>query len=448
LTVGDGFEAVTAWVEGNVGGTVVGIRRQARWRPVWLVDVERDGETATVMVRGDRTDAAPLFPLEHEMKFQQLLEEDGIPVPHVYGWCDEPRAFVMDVVAGENHFEHATGAQREAVMDEYMAILARMHALDPDRYARAGIVRAPTPAGSGTVGMEVYERGYRRTKARPDPFLEFCLGWLARNPVDTRGREAPVVWDSGQFHQQDGKVTAILDVELGHVGDPMMDLAAFRMRDTVLGFGDMNLLYDRYAEHAGAPVDMTAIMHHHFAFTLSNQLAFHAALAVPPPATDYMTNMQWCSETNLFAVEALAEILGIEELDPVEIPGPRVSPVAAAHEHLVRSLRSIDVPDEYQRHQLRIAFRLARHLQRFDEIGDALTEADLDDLHAFLGRRPATWQEGDAALEELVLADDGAHDEELLQLFHRRYLRYKMLLGPAGSAMATHHPIQKFSHPR
>ncbi len=445
MIVDDTDARINGWIRDHIGGTVVAMRRQARWRPVWFVDVDRDGERLEIMVRGDRTDAAPLFPLEHEMKFQQLLEEDGIPVPHVYGWSDEPRAFVTDAVPGAAHFERATEAERVAVMDEYMGILARIHALDPDRYARAGIVRAATPARSGTVGMDVYEDGYRRTKVRPDPFLEFCLGWLARNPVDTHGREAPVVWDSGQFHQQDGHIVAVLDLELGHVGDPMMDLAAFRMRDTVLGFGDMNVLYDQYAKHRGAPVDIPAIMHHHFAFTLSNQLAFHAALAAPPAASDYMTNMQWASETNLFALEALAEILGVEELDAVETPAPRESPVARAHEHLVRSLRSLELTDEYERHQLRIAFRLARHLQRFDEIGDALTAADLDDLHALLGRRPATWQEGDAALEAFVLADDGAHDVELLQLFHRRYLRYKLLTGPAGSAMATHHPIQQFS---
>ena len=308
------------WIRTHVGGTVVGMRRQARWRPVWFVDVDRDGERLEIMVRGDRTDAAPLFPLEHEMRFQELLEEDGIPVPHVYGWCDEPRAFVTAAVGGSNNFEHAREGERVAVMDEYMGILARIHALDPDRYSDAGIVRAPTPAQSGVVGMQVYEDGYRRTKVRPDPFLEFCLGWIARNPVDSHGREAPVVWDSGQFHQEHGHVTAVLDLELGHVGDPMMDLAAFRMRDTVLGFGDMRVLYDQYAKHSGAPVDLPAIMHHHFAFTLSNQLAFHAALAEPPPATDYMTNMQWSSETNLFAIEALAEILGVEELDTVDIP--------------------------------------------------------------------------------------------------------------------------------
>ncbi len=437
-------QLLTDWCREHLGAEVTAIRQQARWRPVWFVDVERDGDTTTVMVRGDRTDAAPLFPLEHEMRFQQLLEADGIPVAHVYGWVDDPRAFVIDVVPGENNFDASTDEQRVAVMDEYMGILARIHALDPEPYARAGITRASTPSGSGRVGLDVYLAGYRATKLRPDPFLEFCLGWIDRNPVDTRGREAPVVWDSGQFHQQDGHVTAILDLELGHLGDPMMDLAAFRMRDTVLGFGDMNVLYDQYAKHSGAPVDLPAIMHHHFVFALTNQLVFHAALAAPPAASDYMTNMQWASETNLFALEGLAEIMGVDQLDTVEVPEPRNSPVANAHEHLVRSLRTLELSDEYERHQLRIAFRLARHLQRFDEIGDACTEADLDDLRQFLPHRPATWQEGDAALEELVLADDGAHDEELLQLFHRRYLRYKMLCGPEGSAMARHEPIQKF----
>jgi aminoglycoside phosphotransferase (APT) family kinase protein len=437
-------QLLTDWCRDHLGAEVTAIRQQARWRPVWFVDVERDGESTTVMVRGDRTDAAPLFPLEHEMRFQQLLEADGIPVAHVYGWVDDPRAFVIDVVPGDNNFDASTDDERVAVMDEYMGILARIHALDPEPYARAGITRAPAPSQSGRVGLDVYVAGYRATKVRPDPFLEFCLGWIDRNPVDTHGREAPVVWDSGQFHQRDGHVTAILDLELGHLGDPMMDLAAFRMRDTVLGFGDMNVLYDQYAKHSGAPVDIDAIMHHHFVFALTNQMVFHAALAEPPAASDYMTNMQWASETNLFALEGLAELMGVDVLDSVEVPEPRDSPVANAHEHLVRSLRSLDLADEYERHQLRIAFRLARHLQRFDEIGDACTAADLDDLQAFLGRRPATWQEGDAALERFVLADGGAHDDDLLQLFHRRYRRYKMLCGPEGSAMARHEPIQTF----
>jgi aminoglycoside phosphotransferase (APT) family kinase protein len=434
---------VVAWLERQVGGRVITIERQPRWRPVWFADVERDGETLQLCVRGDRTDADIGFTLEHEMRFQQLLEEHEIPVAHVYGWIDTPRAYVMDRVARRPDFEGTSDEDRRAAMDDYMSILARLHALDPEPFGAAGILRAPESARAGLVGMEAYEAGYRRSKKRPDPFLEFCLGWLARNPPDTKGREAAVVWDSGQFHQLGGRIVAVLDLEIGHVGDPMMDLAGFRMRDTILGYGDFGELYDRYAAFTGEPVDLEAIQRHHFAFTLTNQLAFHAALADPPAESDFMTNLQWCSETNLFAIEALAEMLGVE-LPAVEIPEASESPVGVAHRHLVRSLRTLDAGNPYTQHEIRILFRLARHAARFDEIGDAVTQADLDDLSALLGRRPTSWQEGDAALEDYVLADRGAHDAELVALFHRRLSRSKALLGPAGSAMARHLPIQPF----
>ena len=153
---------IIEWVDANVGGTVVAIRRQPRWRPVWLVDVERDGDTLELMVRGDRTDAAPLFPLEHEMRFQQLLEEAGIPVPHVYGWIDEPRAFVTDRVPGEPHFDAATDAERAAVMDEYMGILARIHALDVEPFADRGIVAG---GDAGRVGPGRHGRVRARVPA-------------------------------------------------------------------------------------------------------------------------------------------------------------------------------------------------------------------------------------------------------------------------------------------
>ena len=104
--------------------------------------------------------------------------------------------------------------------------------------------------------------------------------------------------------------------------------------------------------------------------------------------------------------------------------------------------------DEFLGHEIRLAFRAARHLARVDEIGDAVIEADLDDLAELLGRRPATWWEGDEALERFVLeavaADDRSHDEALVQLFHRRNLRVHMQLGPPGSKMVQHFRTQRF----
>jgi aminoglycoside phosphotransferase (APT) family kinase protein len=436
---------VAAWLESRLGGRVVAIARQPRWRPVWFADLERDGERLELCVRGDRTDMPLIFPLDHEMRFQALLADHGIPVASVHGWIDEPCAYVMDRMPGRNDFAQASEAERGAVVDEYLAILARLHALDPRPFAEAGIVRAARPEDSGRIGMARYERVYRGAKRHPEPFTEFCLGWLRRHPPESRGREAPVVWDSGQFHHAGGRVTALLDLELGHLGDPMQDLAGWRMRDTIVGYGEFAKLYDRYAELRGEPVDLEAIQRHHFAFALTNQLAFGAALRDPVADSDLMTNLQWCCETNLFATEALAEILGVE-LPAVEMPEPRDSRAGAGHAHLVRTLRLLATDDEYLRYRLRGAFRLARHLERMDEIGDALERADLEDLHELLGARPAGWCEGEAQLERFVLADAdaGRHDEALLCLFHRRNLRAQRTLGPAGSAMARHLPIQPF----
>ena len=436
-------DQVVAWVEANLGGRVGSVKRQPRWRPVWFLEHEVDGTARELCVRGERVDADIGFSLDHEMRFQQLLHERGIPVAAVHGWIDEPSAYVMDVVPGRNDFADTPDDERRAVMDDYIDVLARIHALDPEPFGAAGIIRAQRPEDAGVVGMQRYEEFYRRSKKRPDPFLEFCLAWLKRNPLPAPRRETPIVWDSGQFHHADGRIQAVLDLEIGHVGDPMMDLAGFRMRDSIIGYGEFPRMYERYEKVSGFEVDIAAIQHHHLSFTLTNQLAFHSALAEPVPGTDYMTNMQWCSETNLYAVEALAELLDID-FEPVETPAPRHSGAAVAHGHLVGWLRGFEAADEFTRHEARTAFRLARYLHRSDEIGAEVEARDLDDLQELLGYRPATWQEGDAELEAFVMADDGADDERLIRLFHRRLSRFKLLLGPEGSAMARHVPIQRF----
>jgi len=442
---------VRAWLEAELGH-VVRIERQGRWRPVWFADVLRGSEPLALCVRGDRVDMPLVFPLAHEMRVQQLLHAHGIPVARVYGMIEQPLAYVMDRVPGRNDFAGASEAERAAVVDDYLHVLARLHALDVRPFARAGVLRAESPAESGVFGMRRYERIFRATKNGPEPFMEFSLGWLRRNPPSSQGRESLIVWDSGQFHHAAGRVTALLDLELAHIGDPMMDLAAWRMRDTVIGYGDFEKLYARYEERSGRALDRTALMRHHFAFTLTNQLVFGAALREPPAESDLMTNLQWCCETNLFATEALAEILGLE-LPSLEPPAPRESRARTALAQLVQGLGAIAHRDgergldEHTRYQLRAMFRLARHVARVDEIGDFCAAADLDDLHALLGRRPATWREGEAELERFVLADvaHGRYDVALVALFHKRNLRAQALLGPAGSAMARHLPIQRFA---
>ena len=441
--VPDERQVATA-VEKALGLRVIAVERQVRWRPCWFVDTERDGEPLAIVVRGERLDTC-IQPLDREVAFQQLLQDRGIPVPRLLGWIDELEAVAMERVPGQSHFLGTSDEDRDVVVDEYLQQLVRLHSLEVEPFVEAGLLRAETPEGSGMVMYEEVERGWRARKRHPSPWVEFALGWLRRHPPPSRGREAPIVWDSGQFHHHEGHLVALIDLECAHLGDPMADLAIWRMRDTQIPFGDFGKLFARYQELSGLEMDLEAMMLQHFAAAFSNEMMFGPAVLDPVPGMDLMHPMQWISGTNLYATEALGEILDLE-LPGIEVPEPRRTRTANRYGHLSQQLRNLKLDDPFAANELRIAFRTVRHLARVDEIGDALVEDDLDDLHRVLGRRPGSWWEGDAELERFVLADaeEGRHDEQLIWLFHRRHLRTHVQLGPPGSGMLFHPPAQRF----
>lgn len=435
----------------ELGVAVLDVRRQTRWRPTWFIDAERAGTPTPLVVRGERIDTQ-VFPLRHEVRFHRLLEEHGIPVPHVVTFLDALDAVVLDYVPGKPDFAGVPLTDRDAVVEDYLQVLARVHALPLAPFVDADIFGSASNDDPAVAGHFHLEGLWRAKKRHPNPFMEFCLGWLHRHPPRGNGRRTPIIWDTGQFHHQDGRLVSILDLEFGSIGDPMVDLAVWRMRDTLIPFGDFGALYGRYEEISGAPVDLEAIQRHYFASTISNELMFGPAVTDPIPDTDLMNNMQWNSETNLHATEAIGECLGIELPTEVELPEPRRTRNDHTFDHLVATLgrMSVDADDRIAAHQLRLAFRTARHLERANEIGDALAAGDLDDVASVLGHRPATWWEADEELERFVLADarDGRFDEVLLPLFHRRNLRIHAQLGPSSSKMTAHYRTQRFGNVR
>ena len=169
---------IMSWLEALLGAKVLSWSRQPRWRPMWFVDVEREGVLERLVVRGERSDAVLQFPLDHEMRFQQVLEEHGIAVPHVYGWCDEPRAYAMAAVPGRPDFVGVNAEDRATIVDEYLQALARIHTLPIEPFVEAGIIRGNSPADAAHVGIRQYVNLFRANKVRPDPLMEFVLGWL------------------------------------------------------------------------------------------------------------------------------------------------------------------------------------------------------------------------------------------------------------------------------
>ena len=182
------WERIFPWIEQHLGGRVVRQRRQGRdsgGRPAWFVDVDVQGRLVRTYVRGTR-DAAfeytRTYSTERESRVVRTLHEAGHPVPGVLGFCPDPPAILMDFVEGRDDF-HAIRdeAQRRALMRHFMEILVRQHALDPKRFAAAGLEPPRSPEAFALDDLEVWERACAKATQEPVPLLTFTCAWLRRH---------------------------------------------------------------------------------------------------------------------------------------------------------------------------------------------------------------------------------------------------------------------------
>jgi aminoglycoside phosphotransferase len=423
-------------VERLVGGRLVGAEALPRWRPAWNLEVERDGERVPVHFRGERPEARPggLYSLERELGVLRVLEAHGIPVPHVYGGCEDPPGIVMERCPGRANLATARDeAERRAVLGHYVDLLVRMHAIPVAAFEPLGM-RSPQGAEALGLGdLPVWERGYRRGKRRPEPLIEFALGWLRRNVPRQRRVARFIAGDAGQFVFEDGRVTGVLDLELACLGDPLSDLAALRCRDVSEPLGDLSRAYHRYAERSGEPVDPAVVDYHTARFALCTPLAVANLCAAPFPGFNLAQYLGWYLVFGRIAVEVIASRLGVA-LEPPALPEPAPSRHAAALDALVGQLGA--EPQERRPYATDVALRLAQYAREADARGAPLEREGLEELAALLGRRPGSWAEADAALEAFVLAAGPERDAEIARALYRRGLRHEALLAPAMRELA------------
>jgi aminoglycoside phosphotransferase (APT) family kinase protein len=423
--------AITQWVENHVGGRVVSVRREGRWRPAWYAEVDRDGRSSWLYVRGDRGHGFS-YPIEREAATLRLFERHGIPVPHVHGVMDDPKAIVMDKVPGDRQISgiRDPDGQRAAV-DAYLRHLVHIHRIPVADAASAGIDVPVDAADLHLAFHRARSDTYRRLKRRPEPFIEFAMKWLARNVPTHRCKPAIATVDAGQFLVDDGRVTAIYDLELVHVTDPQADLAGLRIRNAFEPLGDLGELFERYTELSGDAVDRATVNFHTVVFALSANQAIAKIRA--QSARDWVQYFTWEVSGSLFALSALAEEIGVE----LRAPAPSMeAPANLLSDSLLSALDLWTAPeDPYERS---LALDLIEHARLVLTHGRALDEEHLEDVAALVGRRAATVAAADADLERFVLDAGPEHDPAILALLLRRAERQRQLIPtmPADTSAA------------
>jgi aminoglycoside phosphotransferase (APT) family kinase protein len=430
--LGEEWQRAFGWIERNLGGKIIRYERQPRWRPACFLDLEKDGQILPLYFRGDRgeTDHG-VYPLEHEMRVLQVLEAHGILVPHVYGFCEDPRGIVMERSPGRANLATIDDdAEREAVLDHYIELLAKMHQIDVAAFEAIGLERPQTAEQLGLGDFDAWERTYRQRKSRPEPLIEFLIRWLRRNPPRNRSRATFLAGDSGQFLFEHGRVTAILDLELAYLGDPAADLGGLRSRDLSEPLGDLPRAIRKYAEITGEEVDLRVIDYHTVRFMICTPMAVAHVVAKPPLGTEFVQYLAWYLVYSRAPIEVLAHRIGVG-LEPVEIPDPKPTRHSPAHAALVARLQREASGDGFGAYRLDAPFRMAQYLERADQLGPALEVQDLDEVAQLVSFRPASWAEADAELERLVQEAGPERDAEFVRYFHRRMLRQEAILKPA-----------------
>lgn len=440
---GPKWRAALERVESSVGGRIVSVERQARWRPVFWCDVARpDGEILPVCFRGGRIEQGQENTIRHEYACFRALEKNGIPVPRIYGYCEDPVGFVMQKSPGRHDLATAENSEEfEAVRDHFIEILAEIHSLPTDDFEAFGLPRLTTPRelalGDSATGIaRFFER-----KTRPDPIIEFLIDWCERNVPENRDTCGFVTGDSGQFIFEKGRVTAMLDMELGYLGDPLADLGGLFSRDLTEKMGDLDVVVDRYEAAIGRSVDRHAVLYHAIRFALTTPLGTGLALAKPHVAVEYVQYLTWYLVYARAPLELIAYREGFELENPV-LPTETVSPYAVANDSLLEKFGAFQTEGDFQAYEADSLRRLAVFVRQGDRYGADLLAKDFDDAEKLLGARPRTWQERDQALSDLVRDNRGERDAELIHYLVRRLTREEWLLAPAqrdlvGAKMQT-----------
>ncbi len=421
------------WVEKELGARIVSFTRQARWRPAFFLELDREGEKLSIYLRGERGDLDHgVYPLEHESGVLQVLEAEGLPVPHVYGFCPDPKFIMMDKSPGRANLATAESErERVDVLNHYMDLLADMHSIDPKRFEQLGLERPKGAEALGFGDLDRWEKIYRKSKKRPEPIIEFVTGWLRRNVPKDREEIACLAVDAGQFVFEDGRVTAMLDFELACLGDPAADLAAMRGRDMAEPLGDLALAFDRYYAKTGKRIPKPILDYHTVRFNLYTPYTCAPLIVEPPDTVDLVTYLGWYWVWLRSSLEVMAEGAGVDLPTP-SIPEPaRTTPYASAHDLLIDKLASLrDQTEGFLRYELDTAWKNAFYLKRVESIWPQMAGEEEAEIDRLLGRvtKPL---DREAELEAFVLQHGAAREEDLLQFFQMRCLRQEALMGTA-----------------
>jgi aminoglycoside phosphotransferase (APT) family kinase protein len=204
-------------------------------RETYGLDVLVDGAPRGLIVRRDPADS--LIDTDRRVEFAAYssFADSDVPVPRALSLVEDDAIlgapfFVMERIDGGeagSPFAGATyGDHRALVGRQFFKTLGLIHARAPERTRLAAV--SPAPECCWASVLDYWEGEIDQDALEPQPIAKAAIRWLRRNPPPPPQRLAVVHGDyriGNVLVNADGRIVAVLDWEMAHLGDPLEDLA-------------------------------------------------------------------------------------------------------------------------------------------------------------------------------------------------------------------------------
>lgn len=438
-----GVERIKAFVEEITGGKVVRLDRQIRWRPAWFADVEVDGKILVLHLRGDRTGNVSIFPdLKREADIIEALDNGGINVPKIYGYCANPPCIVMESIAGTRDFSGSSPEVLESTGRDYMANVAAMHALPLEHFKDVGMIIPQNVRDVTLVGLDAYMPHYRSTKSRAEPLLEFAIQYMERNYPTHRSKPSFIQFDSGQYLVDDGKLTGLFDFEFSMIGDPMTDIATMGMRNSIEPLGaSLPDLCRYYEEAGGGPVDHEAVVFHVLQFSVLGTMQFAGTVGEPHPGDPHFVYLQFDLALRRSILLALSSVSGFDlpDIAPLASKAPGLLDITIRK--LGDTFAGMHFPEGADPTPKVQGEQLVEWLARGDIYAAELEKLDICDIEILVGQKFCDHKQAECALEAYILQAPPEEDLAIITLLARIEGRRLAVYGPTQIGEAAQHVV-------
>ncbi len=406
------IETLETWLRDATGAAAVDVQRRPGGgrHQAWDVTLTMaDGPIAHRFLRADAARPAPheTYTLWREAEIYAALAGVGIPVPAVLAVHPDHPAVLMEYAPGTARFAGLDPAQQTTVLDDLVDVLVRMHAIDVSTLPLPSLLPARRVDDHVRAELDEWE-GRLDASGQAEPFLRACFAWLRAQVPDVDGPPSLVQGDTGPGNllHDDGRLTAVLDFELAHLGDPMEDLAWIATRNAQEPVPDFEALLDAYTR-AGGTIDRARIRYHLVLAELRIAvLAIERADRAPSPDADVGSGLIYGTLHTRLTAEAFAAATGAALPDPPDDTRSDTA-VTAYYDAVLEQLRTVVVPavdDAFAIQRAKSAARVLKYLREVDRAGDAPVVAELDAAARLVDARPATVDDARHRLEAEVMA--------------------------------------------